>query len=718
MRVLVTGASGMIGSAVCDALLARGDEVVGPLAADPEQAHVPPTPPSPGTPGIRPTSAPPTRPMRVRTRVINLIGEEINQRLTHEAKRRIHDSRVRATKNLVDGMTAAADGPKVLVSQSAVGYYGDRGDAMIDESTPPGERLPGPDPGGVGAGGARLPRAGDPRRDPAHAPRARPRGRAPEAAPAARSSSASAARSPAATGTCPGSIATTRSRCSCGRSTTRRRRGVFNAARAEPGDERGVLQGARQRPAPPGVVPAPKFAVAALRGAELAEAVTESIASSRAARSTSASSSAGRISSRRCATCSAPLRLERAGGPSDARVVELIGAERRVAPRHVARKASTTEARSSGSSALSTASMTSPIASRPQLGGIARPGRRASRRCGTRWSACSGGISSEPSNASTARRRRPSARPAADRASFVIGSEVARGLPSRARRCRRSRSSPGSPPAPWRRRGRRPRRRGPALRRRPRARSPARRASTATPAASLPAPVSACRAPVGDGAAVTGARPAERRAHVDGERRRRRMAPPTRSPPPRRERASSAATGAATASTEEDLRLAVEFRRHELQLRGRRRPGRPARSQCPGAPSSYPSAPRAPRRLHAARSGSPALGRTRWGCLRAGRGRAPSPGPRGPCAPRSRPPATGRSPRVGRGRTRRAPSVGDRHAALRLGALGDDDDRGVLALEARFDLARRRRSRSNGCSGIRITLAPPAIPACSAIQPA
>ncbi len=71
--------------------------------------------------------------------VVNLIGEEINQRLTAEAKQRIRDSRIRATKNLVDGMTAAADGPRVLVSQSAVGYYGDRGEAMIDESTPPGE---------------------------------------------------------------------------------------------------------------------------------------------------------------------------------------------------------------------------------------------------------------------------------------------------------------------------------------------------------------------------------------------------------------------------------------------------------------------------------------------------------------------------------------------------------------------------------------------------
>ena len=75
---------------------------------------------------------------------MNLVGEEINQRLTDEAKERIHASRVRATKNLVDGVVAARGearngGPGVLVSQAAVGYYGDHGEAMIDEETAPGE---------------------------------------------------------------------------------------------------------------------------------------------------------------------------------------------------------------------------------------------------------------------------------------------------------------------------------------------------------------------------------------------------------------------------------------------------------------------------------------------------------------------------------------------------------------------------------------------------
>jgi uncharacterized protein len=137
MRVLLTGASGMIGSAVADALLARGNEVVG-LSRDPSRARG--TNPTVTWHAWEPTTErPPVEAFEGVDAVINLVGEEINQRLTPEAKERIRDSRVRATKNLVDGMAAAPEGPKVLVSQSAVGYYGDRGEAMVDESTPPGE---------------------------------------------------------------------------------------------------------------------------------------------------------------------------------------------------------------------------------------------------------------------------------------------------------------------------------------------------------------------------------------------------------------------------------------------------------------------------------------------------------------------------------------------------------------------------------------------------
>jgi uncharacterized protein (TIGR01777 family) len=137
MRILVTGASGMIGSAVCDALLARGEEVVG-LTRDPERARH--TNPTLTWHAWQPASErPPEAALAEVDAVVNVVGEEINQRLTPPAKERIRDSRVRATKNLVDAMTALGGGPKVLASQCAVGYYGDRGEAMIDESAVPGE---------------------------------------------------------------------------------------------------------------------------------------------------------------------------------------------------------------------------------------------------------------------------------------------------------------------------------------------------------------------------------------------------------------------------------------------------------------------------------------------------------------------------------------------------------------------------------------------------
>jgi uncharacterized protein len=136
MRFLVPGASGLIGSALCDALLARGEDVAG-LSRDPQRARQ--TNPTVTWHAWDAThERPPAAAFQDVDAVINLIGEEINQRLTPEAKERIHSSRVRATKNLVDGMLAASPTPPTLVSQCAVGYYGDRGEAMIDESTPPG----------------------------------------------------------------------------------------------------------------------------------------------------------------------------------------------------------------------------------------------------------------------------------------------------------------------------------------------------------------------------------------------------------------------------------------------------------------------------------------------------------------------------------------------------------------------------------------------------
>jgi hypothetical protein len=137
MRVLVTGASGLLGSAVCDALLARGDEVVG-LTRNPDRAR--PKNPTVTWHAWRPTTErPPEAALDEIDGVVNLIGEEINQRLTDQAKVRIRESRIVGTRNLLQGIEASPTEPSVFVGQSAIGFYGDRGGQIVDEESGPGE---------------------------------------------------------------------------------------------------------------------------------------------------------------------------------------------------------------------------------------------------------------------------------------------------------------------------------------------------------------------------------------------------------------------------------------------------------------------------------------------------------------------------------------------------------------------------------------------------
>ena len=136
MRVTITGATGTIGRAVNDELGERGDEVTA-LSRDASRAST--------TLGVEAQEwkdpkgeRPPLDSLRGRDGVVHLLGETVAQRWTDDVKREIRDSRVLSTRNLVEALGELPEGerPKVLVSQSATGWYGAHGDERIDESEP------------------------------------------------------------------------------------------------------------------------------------------------------------------------------------------------------------------------------------------------------------------------------------------------------------------------------------------------------------------------------------------------------------------------------------------------------------------------------------------------------------------------------------------------------------------------------------------------------
>jgi len=137
MRVAVTGATGLIGTALVHQLQTRGDEVT-VLTRD-EESAVAQFPGAVVFGWLRPSREPaPPEAFTGRDAVVHLAGEPIAQRWTDDARRRIRASRELGTRNLVEGMRAApAEArPRVLVSQSAIGIYGPHGDEPVDESTP------------------------------------------------------------------------------------------------------------------------------------------------------------------------------------------------------------------------------------------------------------------------------------------------------------------------------------------------------------------------------------------------------------------------------------------------------------------------------------------------------------------------------------------------------------------------------------------------------
>jgi uncharacterized protein (TIGR01777 family) len=125
-RIVVTGASGFIGTRLCDVLRQSGYEVAtigrGPSATFRWDYA---------------SDAPPEA-FESAEAVVHLAGEPVFQRWSPEVKQRIHDSRVRSTERLIQALSITRDRPKVLVCASAVGYYGNSGDHPLPETAGPG----------------------------------------------------------------------------------------------------------------------------------------------------------------------------------------------------------------------------------------------------------------------------------------------------------------------------------------------------------------------------------------------------------------------------------------------------------------------------------------------------------------------------------------------------------------------------------------------------
>lgn len=130
MKVLVTGASGLIGSALCDTLVEKGHDV-GRLQRREGAPGKPWWDLLAGEVHLGAFSGPDA--------VVHLAGDNIaSGRWTAAKKKRIRESRVLGTELLVDHLAKLEKKPRVLLSASAIGYYGDCGDRTLSEEAPAG----------------------------------------------------------------------------------------------------------------------------------------------------------------------------------------------------------------------------------------------------------------------------------------------------------------------------------------------------------------------------------------------------------------------------------------------------------------------------------------------------------------------------------------------------------------------------------------------------
>ncbi|MEM7517265.1 MAG: NAD-dependent epimerase/dehydratase family protein [Planctomycetota bacterium] len=131
MKVAISGASGMVGRALSAKLTAGGDSVVALVrreARGPAEARWDPLGNMVDTQALEGCDA-----------VVHLAGESIAEGRWNESKKRaIHQSRAAGTETLSTALASMDKKPKVLVSASAIGFYGDRGDEVMDESSSQG----------------------------------------------------------------------------------------------------------------------------------------------------------------------------------------------------------------------------------------------------------------------------------------------------------------------------------------------------------------------------------------------------------------------------------------------------------------------------------------------------------------------------------------------------------------------------------------------------
>lgn len=141
MRILLTGATGLIGREVGKRLVLGGHEIV-VVSRNPDRARHELPFPATCFAWKGDSEAFPAEALRGVEGVVHLAGESIaDGRWTEERKRKIRDSRVQGTKRLVDaivGQPSVLAALKVFVLGSAIGFYGDRADEALDETSTPG----------------------------------------------------------------------------------------------------------------------------------------------------------------------------------------------------------------------------------------------------------------------------------------------------------------------------------------------------------------------------------------------------------------------------------------------------------------------------------------------------------------------------------------------------------------------------------------------------